>query len=65
MYLSRIMQNKEAMVRDEVNGGYSQTTMATGAHLLSPGETTKYPMGQKHKYLTRLKRSASNGTIFN
>ena len=46
MYLSRIMQNKESMVRDEFNGGYSQTTMATGAHLLSPGETTKYPMGQ-------------------
>ena len=65
MYLSRIMQNKEAMVRDEVNGGYSQTTMATGAHLLSPGETTKYPMGQKHIYLTSFKRSASNGTIFN
>ena len=48
MYLSHIMQKKEALVRDEVNGGYSQTTMVTGAHLLSPGESTKYPMGQKH-----------------
>ena len=67
MYLLHFMQ------KIIVNGSHSQTTVfiykcrlrCSGATLRSPDEATKYLLGQKHIYLKSLKRSASNGTIFN
>ena len=67
MYLLHFIQKKIM-----VNDSHSQTTVfiykcrlrCRGTNLQSPREATKYLLGQKHIF-DILKRSASNGTIFN